>query len=223
MNGHEQTVNLIVWDWNGTLIDDAGACVETLNAILSRRGLPAVSCEQYREIFAFPVQSYYARLGLRLSGPQWAELAREFQELYAATSATAPLRAGVREALDRFSAARVPMWILSASEQGFLEGVLRRRAIRHYFGRVYGLDDLYAASKLETGRRLVADAGVPPETVLLVGDTTHDYDVARELGLRCVLVAGGHQARDRLEGRDARVLPGIRSVVDLLEAERAVA
>jgi phosphoglycolate phosphatase-like HAD superfamily hydrolase len=48
--------------------------------------------------------------------------------------------------------------------------------------------------------------------VLLVGDTAHDAEVARELGVDVVLVAGGHQSRKRLEATGELVVDGIEAL-----------
>ena len=54
----------VVWDWNGTLVDDAKLCVDIVNGILSEHMMPAVSLEFYRDHFSFPVSSYYEKIGL---------------------------------------------------------------------------------------------------------------------------------------------------------------
>lgn len=55
---------LILWDWNGTLLDDVQLCVDALNRLLARYGYPQrYDRDQYRAIFGFPVQEYYARAG----------------------------------------------------------------------------------------------------------------------------------------------------------------
>ena len=53
----------VIWDWNGTLLDDAWLCVDVMNGMLSKRGLPLITLEIYRNIFDFPVRDYYLKLG----------------------------------------------------------------------------------------------------------------------------------------------------------------
>ena len=57
----------VIWDWNGTLLDDATACVAAINALLERRLLPQVTHQQYLDIFDFPVRNYYLQLGFDFS------------------------------------------------------------------------------------------------------------------------------------------------------------
>ena len=59
----------IIWDWNGTLLDDRWLCVEGINQALVKRDLPPISEDRYRKIFTFPVKEYYKKLGYTLEVP----------------------------------------------------------------------------------------------------------------------------------------------------------
>ena len=53
---------LILWDWNGTLLDDVDLCVDALNRLLAGFGYPQrYDHERYRAIFGFPIEEYYVR------------------------------------------------------------------------------------------------------------------------------------------------------------------
>jgi phosphoglycolate phosphatase len=199
----------ILWDWNGTLLDDVSACVAAINRLLRRRALPTMGIARYRATFTFPVRNYYRRLGFDLRREDWDRLAREFHAAYAQTARTARLRPGSRALLRELRRAGIPMSVLSASEQNLLRRMLRRRGIAGFFRSTAGLDNLNAASKTRLGQRLMASLGVDPRHVLLVGDTVHDFDVAQSLGCRCVLVAGGHQSEERLRACGCEVLEGL--------------
>jgi len=56
-------VETIIWDWNGTLLNDVDICVESINILLSERGHKPLSKSLYREIFTFPVKAYYELAG----------------------------------------------------------------------------------------------------------------------------------------------------------------
>ena len=87
---------LILWDWNGTLLDDVELCVDALNRLLARFGYPQrYDREQYRAIFGFPVQDYYARAGFDFARHSFDELARSFMEDYIPASAACPPLAAV--------------------------------------------------------------------------------------------------------------------------------
>jgi phosphoglycolate phosphatase len=202
----------IVWDWNGTLLDDAVACVAALNRMLEKRRLPPVNLRQYQEAFGFPVKDYYLTLGFDFTRDDWDDVAREYHDFYAIASTGVPLRAGAVDLLQRLRERGMPMSILSACEQSILEQMLAARGIREFFEHVRGLSNLFATSKVDIGRALLADIGLPSAQVLLIGDTLHDHEVARELGCECLLVAGGHQAEHRLAGCPCDVISDLRDV-----------
>ena len=74
---------LILWDWNGTLLDDVDLCVDALNRLLAGFGYPQrYDHERYRAIFGFPIEEYYVRAGFDFTKHSFAELAEKYMEDY---------------------------------------------------------------------------------------------------------------------------------------------
>ena len=97
---------LILWDWNGTLLDDVELCVDALNRLLEKHAYPQrYDRDQYRAIFGFPIEEYYVRAGFDFSRHSFAMLAEEYMDDYIPASAACPLAEGSIEALDAFRAA----------------------------------------------------------------------------------------------------------------------
>ncbi|MEI6217320.1 MAG: HAD family hydrolase [bacterium] len=207
----------IVWDWNGTLIDDVPACVRSLNDMLRKYGRKVVTCRQYRRHFGFPVQDYYVGLGFDFSRENWNTVAAEFHKSYSGHSKAVRLRKGARTTLQHLHENGVAMSILSASEISILETMVKERGIRPLFSGLYGLSDLFARSKMDAGRKLLAGINLDPAEILLVGDTAHDSEVASNMGCRCVLVRGGHQAEHRLHACGREILPSVGHVLTYLK------
>jgi len=206
------TVRHVVWDWNGTLLDDVQACVDAINILLAHRSLPTVSRQQYLDVFDFPVRNYYLRIGFNLDKEDWHSLAVEYHRAYALTSANCPLREGAIQTLDRFRGAGIALSVLSACEISLLRKMMRERGILDYFEHVYGLSDLYAHSKVSLGHSMLEKAGLPRHSTLLVGDTLHDFEVAAALGVPCLLMSGGHQSEVKLRRCDCPILPNMEAV-----------
>jgi phosphoglycolate phosphatase len=205
-NHPTQPLEHIIWDWNGTLLDDVAACVEAINQMILARGLEILEQDRYRDIFRFPVKSYYAELGFDLKTEDWDGMAREFHRHYYRTSQTAMLRPGVVDILKNMQSRGVPMSILSACEITILRRMLDERGIADFFEHVYGLDNLHARSKLDQGHSLMAEIGIDPDRILLIGDTLHDDEVAQALGCRCLLLRGGHQSDRQLQKSSRQVV-----------------
>jgi len=210
--------DLILWDWNGTLLDDAAWCVEVTNRMLGHRGLPIMSMEKYRQVFTFPVEEYYREIGFDLEAESFAALSVEFNGLYGGPDRTYTLRKGARAVLQTIDARGLPQAVLSASEQNNLNRQMAEFGLTGYFAAVLGIEDIYAKSKMELGRRYMARCG--HSCVLLIGDTTHDWEVAQALGADCLLLAHGHQCREVLSGTGAAVAEGLEDVLTYV-TERA--
>lgn len=180
----------VVWDFNGTLLDDLGIGIRAVNALLLRRGMkPIASAEEYHSLFCFPIEQYYRRLGFDFSREPYEVLAVEWVREYRAIERTAPLREGALSLLSRLGSAGVRQIVLSATEQTMLGEQLRTLGIFGFFDLVLGRSDIYAESKLALAESL---RGSLTGRALVIGDTEHDLDAARVLGADAVLLRGGH-------------------------------
>ncbi|MDR1274565.1 MAG: HAD hydrolase-like protein, partial [Odoribacteraceae bacterium] len=128
----------VIWDWNGTLLDDVAASVRAINCMLAARALPAVTTRRYRERFGFPVRPYYESLGFDLSREDWHAISVEYVETYASLAGGVALTAGARAALAAIRRAGARQHVLSALKEDLLEGMLERFGIREYFDVVRG-------------------------------------------------------------------------------------
>jgi phosphoglycolate phosphatase len=196
----------IIWDWNGTLLNDAGLAVDTMNEMLARRNLPELSIEQYKQVFSFPVRDYYQKIGFDFEQEPFEIPALEFIDRYNELVNDCLLHADSVTLLNHYKAKGYRQFILSAMKQDTLDQCLSNFRINHFFEHVSGLGDHYATSKTENGHRLLAGLNLDPAQMLLVGDTVHDFEVAKELGCQCVLVANGHQSKPILQETGARVI-----------------
>jgi len=207
----------IIWDWNGTLIDDTGLCVEILNRSLRAYNLPVVTEEAYRADFDFPVRDYYQRLGFDFSRYSFEKIAAEWVAEYEARQFSCPLQPQARQVLQALADRNFIQSILSAYHQQLLENVIDHFNLTSFFERIVGLTDFYAHGKSETGKQLLSDLNCSPSKALLIGDTNHDHAVASELGIDCILIADGHQPRAKLETCGRPVLDSLSEILLLLE------
>ncbi len=188
----------IIWDWNGTLLDDLDYSIGVMNSLLARRGLPLLDRARYHEVFDFPVRDYYGRLGLDVSQDNFSVLGREWMTRYDAHRLDCMLQPNARRILAAVRAAGLTQSILSAYPHETLVEIVHHFGLATYFAQLSGLDNIYAHSKAELGRAQLVKLGLSPREILLVGDTVHDLDVAREIGVDCALVAAGHHPAAKL-------------------------
>jgi phosphoglycolate phosphatase len=204
--------NTIIWDWNGTLLDDAWLGVAIMDNMLKSRNLAGLSLEKYREIFDFPVKDYYSKLGLDFSVEPFEKLGNEFIERYDSLRFECKLRNSARELLEKFNTLGKRQFILSARNHKQLDEEIEFHGIQHYFEHFSGLNDNYANGKLEMGLKFIELQGIDTNKAVLIGDTLHDFEVAQALGIDCVLVEGGHQSVRKLKKSDAQVVIGLEEI-----------
>ena len=208
----------ILWDWNGTLIDDAALTVEINRQVFERRGYRKVTLEEYRELFRFPVREYYAALGV--TDEDFPAVAREWFEGYTAQFPGTPLHADAAETVARFCRAGFRQVIVSASRQTELrQQVAMYPALEGMFEEVLGLSHHLATSKVDIAKEYMARAGADPEETWFLGDTCHDAEVARTIGCRCLLITGGHQSESRLAAAGCELVRSRREAADRILGE----
>lgn len=204
-------IRQVLWDWNGTLLDDLTYAIGVRNRTFPAFGLPRIgSVAEYHRQFTFPVRRYYERAGV--TDETFVAVAHAWMAEYVRGFDTVPLHGDAVETLARFAAAGVRQAVLSATRRDMLESQIARFPIRAYFTDVLGLSDIYARSKEAVGLDYLARCGVPAASTLMIGDTLHDAEVARAMGTGCVLVARGHQSRETL------LTAGVPVMDTLLEA-----
>ncbi|MCK5168354.1 MAG: HAD family hydrolase [Bacteroidales bacterium] len=210
---------LIIWDWNGTLLNDVYACVNSVNAMLKVRQMKLLNETFYKNVFTFPVQDYYKTIGFDFKQESFEKLAVEYIDLYKINSMGSPLQKGSREALEFFKSENYKQIIVSASEQLSLENQIEQRQISKYFDSIIGLNNIHAKSKLDNAINYLK-ASEQFDRITLIGDTFHDYEVANAIGAECALVQNGHQNLNRfnLESK-ALIIKDLFELTETVDSE----
>lgn len=202
----------IIWDWNGTLLDDVDYSIGVMNALLRRRGLPEMDRARYHEVFDFPVKLYYSRLGFDSARDDFHSLSVEFISGYDERRWDCALHRATRPTLEAARRAGATQSILSAYRDETLREIVGHFGLTEFFRELAGLDNIYAHSKVELGRRQLERLALPTADIVMVGDTLHDLEVARELGIACVLVAAGHHSAEKLRRHHDRVVESLHQL-----------
>ncbi len=202
----------IIWDWNGTLFNDVELCVNIMNGLLRKRNINQLTIDDYKNIFTFPVSDYYAKVGFDFSVESFEKVGKEWMDEYEARKSESTLHPGARDILEKISKLGKGQSILSAYSQHTLVEIVEHYNLTPYFSHLVGLDHIYATSKVELGLNLIRRLELKEEEAVLIGDTVHDYDVAKEIGADCILIANGHQCRNTLLKCGTKVLNDINEI-----------
>lgn len=189
----------IIWDWNGTVVNDVRLCVSVFNSMARVYGNGEITLQDYVENFKFPVIKFYQECGFDFTKVSFEEVGQWFINEYNSRRFECELNLGVLDALDEFSNNGLSQSVLSAYQKTMLLEAVNFYGIKKYFSIVDGLDDIYSNSKENLGRQHIAKIGINPNEVLMIGDTDHDKATADAMGVKCALVASGHNPLKRLE------------------------
>jgi len=206
----------IFWDFNGTILSDMQAGVDSVNKMLADRDLPVIpDIESYRRIFDFPIREYYRGLGFDFDREPYEVLAPIWVELYNENSKKSEITEGFLDVINCLKGYGVSQVVFSATEHCMLCGQLKELKIFDLFDEIIGLDNIHAESKLHLAK-LWREKN-PDAVILYVGDTVHDAENASLLSADCLLYSKGHQSREKLEACSYPIIDSIKAVLDYIE------
>ncbi len=189
----------VIWDWNGTLVDDLPAVVDCVNASLASIGEDPIEPDDYRRHYARPVRLFYDRLlGRAITDAEWASIDVTFHDAYAAAARTVPLAGDARAAIAAVAAAGASQSILSMWWHENLVPEVSRHALEPLMTRVDGNTKDAGEGKarlLEIHLRNLATGN----GAVMVGDALDDAHAALDVGIPIVLYNGGSHFRSELE------------------------
>lgn len=207
----------IIWDWNGTLLDDLQINFEIENTLLLNRNLPGMnSIEDYHRIFTFPIIKFYEKMGFDLENERFEDIARDYTYEYEKRFHEAEIFEDAQSTVRYLNSLGINQIILSMTESKWLFSQVSFHGIDHLFSDILGTGDIFARSKVAIAQKWMRENGADGKDVLLIGDTTHDFEVAESIGCGCVLIARGHNPESALLATGATVLKSITQVADFV-------
>jgi len=207
----------VIWDWNGTLLNDVDFCCKIINRILVENNLPVLSLKKYREIFTFPVQNYYQAAGLDFTKTSFEIMGKDFIDEYESKKLSCSLFDNAIDVLSGIQKQGIGQSVLSAYLHDNLVSILEHYKLTEYFDNIIGLDNIYAGSKTHLGLSLVEQLNIPKDQILFIGDTLHDAEVAEAMGVKSILIANGHQEKNKLLINDNFVLENLNQLRSFLK------
>jgi phosphoglycolate phosphatase len=203
----------IIWDWNGTLLNDAQYAYSALRTMQIERGISPITFEQYQSFYEHPIEKLYQRAGFDFAREPFAVIAEKWHEIYNARLAEIGLHHDTGEVLNNFRQKGLKQSVLSALPHDLLIESIESRNLTNYFDLISGATDNLGNGKIEHGVELIKQLKIEKEAALLIGDSSHDYEVASALEIDCVLVARGLEDRKRLMRHGVEVLDDFSKLI----------
>ena len=207
----------IIWDFNGTLLNDAQLSVDLDNYVFDRIGVPRITLEDYRNNMTMPVRDFYPLVGVDYDAHSYEEIARIWLDEFNRKAIGVGLLPGALEAIQRLHAQGRSQSVLSASYEPSLKKQCDALGLTPYMRDISGLQDESASKKTEIGRRQLHELGLAGADVVLVGDMLADAHLAEALGADCVLVSWGHNDLKRLMSTGLPVAHSFEELDEILK------
>lgn len=206
----------LVWDWNGTLLDDLPLVVSSTNAAFASVSAPELSADAHRAAFRRPVADFYAEvLGRALEEGEFGRLDKIFHDAYRLGLTSCGLAQDATTAMSSWTGTQslLSMWFHHE-----LVPEVERRGLTALLARIDGLPGTLGGDlKAEHLARHLYALGVDGPSAVLIGDSVDDADAAASVGARCVLYTGGFTDPARLRA------VGVPVADSLVEAVRLAA
>ena len=200
----EHAFRLIVFDYDGTLVDSQGSIVGAMAAAFEENALAPPDAAAVRRVVGLRLEEAIFRLlpdsaGWDDAAPLAAAYRRAFHRMRVEPRYREPLFPGVADTLALLDCAEVCLGIATGKNRRGLLAGLERHGLGGHFVTLQTADDGPGKPAPEILRRAMAEVGAAAEDTVMVGDTTFDMEMAANAGVRAVGVAWGYHETEELE------------------------
>lgn len=203
----------VIWDWNGTLLNDISASLASVNDMLALRGREPMDIDFYRECIGVPIIRFYEK-AFDMENEDYSVIIKQYNEGYLRHLTACSLSDGAKEMIEFFASCGIKQAIISSSNNDQLCENAKKYGVYDCFDAVLGASDYYAGSKIERAVEYIGKS--ENSRVLVIGDIVHDADMASQLGADCVLLSSGHENRERLYSAGVAVIDNLTELKNMI-------
>ena len=191
--------DLIVFDWDGTLMDSTGAIVDALQSAARDIGVPVPSNERASHIIGLGLLDALRHAMPDLPEERYRELAERYRHHYLTRDHELRLFDGIEALLEQLAASGHALAVATGKTRAGLDRALDACSLRPRFLASRCADECHSKPHPQMLEELMAEFAVAPERVVMIGDTTHDLQMAINAGVAGIGVSYGAHPRPQLE------------------------
>ena len=206
----------IIWDWNGTLLNDIGASLASVNDMLAMRGREPIDIDYYKECIGVPIIRFYEKV-FDMEKEDYNLIIKQYNEGYLRHLADVGLTDGAVESLEYFRRNGAKQVIVSSSNNEQLCMNAEKYGVSSYFDAILGAGDYFAGSKIERAEDYLLKNNASNDEILVIGDLQHDAEMADTLGAKCILLTSGHEHPERLKNAEKPLINDLSELINMLE------
>ncbi len=189
---------LIVFDWDGTLLDSAAAIVEAIQAACRDLELPVPDDSRARHVIGLGLADAMRYVAPGLGPEKCQAMAERYRHHFLSGDHKLTLFSGVRDMLERLKAAGHALAVATGKSRIGLERALDHSGLRPYFLASRCADECHSKPHPQMLQELMAEFAVAAERVVMIGDTSHDLLMARNAGVDALAVTYGAHPHEHL-------------------------
>jgi len=189
---------LVVFDWDGTLLDSAGAIVHAIQASSRDLGLPVPDNARARHVIGLGLTDALRHAVPELQPERYHEMTERYRFHYLSGDHQLGLFEGVPEMLIRLGEAGHILTVATGKSRHGLERAFDNSGLRDFFQASRCADECHSKPHPQMLEELMAEFGCAPESTVMIGDTSHDLLMARNAGVDSLAVTYGAHPHDHL-------------------------
>jgi len=214
-------IQLVTWDWNGTLIADSQACVDAGNHVIETFGGNPLPRNVYSRVFDFPSLEFYCSQGAGREAMLANDFAGVFHAYYEPRASKCRTRRGAREVLSWLGDKSIDSVILSNHIKNAIIEQLERLGIGEYFAEVLANEDTGSTAsgknKIQRIHGYLAQTDHDSSEAVIVGDSPEDIGIGKALGMGTVAITEGYFSTPRLRASNPDYIIGnLRELVGII-------
>lgn len=213
---------LIIFDWDGTLMDSIGRIVSSMQATAAALQLPVPLANAVRDIIGLSLEPAIGRLFGKLSATDYERFLQVYRDQYVELDATpTPLFTGVRALLSELNARGYQLAVATGKARRGLDRVLLESELQDAFRVTRCADESRSKPEPHMLHEIMASTGVPASATLMIGDSIHDLKMAQAAGVDALGVDfGAHSGEQLMPYQPRQILSDWSQLLPFLEEQQ---
>lgn len=190
--------DLIVFDWDGTLMDSAAAIVAAIQSACRDLGVAEPTEDRARHVIGLGLVDALRIAVPDLVAEQYGDMVAAYRRHYLAGDQALTLFRGTLPMLESLNASGVALGVATGKSRVGLERALDTTTTRQYFRSTRCADECFSKPHPQMLHEIMEEVGAVPERTVMIGDTTHDLQMAAAAGTAAVAVTFGAHPKEQL-------------------------
>lgn len=207
--------DLLVFDWDGTLMDSAAAIVEAMQAACRDLDLPVPTDERARHVIGLGLVDAMRHAIPELTEASYPVMVERYRHHYLSRDHELRLFEGAAGMMEELSCAGFMLAVATGKSRLGLDRALKVSGLGPYFHDTRCADECHSKPHPQMLEELMAAFGAVPARTLMIGDTTHDLQMAKNAGVPSIAVTYGAHPPEALDALDP--LARLHSIAELRE------